>query len=125
MMRLNLWFILPLLVLIGACSRDPKVVCKKYVDNGNKYYDRGKYKEASIMYRNALKKDPRYSDAYYHLGLVDLKLGLYGEAQRSLIRAVETDTEKKNSDAVVKLADLYLARFVMNPQGNKGSLPEI
>lgn len=125
MMRLNLLFILPLLVLLGACNRDPKVVCKKYVDNGNKYFDRGKYNEASIMYRNALKKDPRYSDAYYHLGLVDLKLGLYGEAQRSLIRAVETDTEKKNNDAVVKLADLYLARYMLNPQANKGLIAEI
>src|SRR6202171_2166716 len=119
MMRLNLLFILPLLVFVGACNRDPKVVCKKYVDNGNKYYDRGKYKEASIMYRNALKKDPRYSDAYYHLGLVDLRLGLYGEAQRALLRAVETDTEKKNIDAVVKLADLHLAAYLYTPQGKK------
>ena len=124
-MRLNLLFLLPLLVFVGACNRDPKVVCKRYVDNGNKYYDKGKYKEASIMYRNALKKDPRFSDAYYRLGLVDLRLGLYGEAQRALLRAIETDTEKKNPDAMVKLADIYVARYATNPQPNKGLIPEI
>src|SRR6266404_2764500 len=124
-MRLNLLFILPLLLFFAACNRDPRVVCKKYVDNGNKYFDKGEYKAASIMYRNALKKDPRYSDAYYHLGLVDLKLGLYGEARRALVRAVETDTEKKNSDAVVKLADLYLAVYLSAPQANKGLIAEI
>jgi len=67
------------LVLAGlalvSCSRDPNVAKKRYLENGNKYFARGKFKEASIMYRNALQKDLQYGPAYYHLALTDLKLG--------------------------------------------------
>ena len=66
--------LLPLLVLLVSCSRDPKSL----VATGNKYFDRGKYKEASIMYRRALQKDRKSADAWYRLGLVDSKLGAYG-----------------------------------------------
>ena len=52
------------LTLVG-CSRDPNVAKKRYLENGNKYFAKGKYKEASIMYRNALQKDQRYGLAYY------------------------------------------------------------
>ncbi len=51
-----------LLVVIAlsttACNRDPNYAKKQYVESGNKYFDRGRYKEALIMYRKALSKDP-------------------------------------------------------------------
>jgi len=57
--RAGLFVVASLLGLLAGCSFDPKVAAKKYVANGNKYYDRGKYKEASIMYRRALSKEMR------------------------------------------------------------------
>src|SRR5260370_7690241 len=80
-----------LLISLAACSRDPKVVCKKYVDNGNKYFDRGRFKEPSIMYRRALTKDMRYGDAWYHLGLTNMKLQNYGEPHRDSTRALNIE----------------------------------
>ena len=56
-----------LLCFVAACNRDPNVAKKKYVENGNRYYEKGKYKEALIMYRNALKRDMRFGEAYYRL----------------------------------------------------------
>jgi tetratricopeptide (TPR) repeat protein len=98
--------ILPLLLILASCSRDPKVQAERYVDNGNKFFAKGKYKEALIMYRRAFQKDLRYGEAYYRLALTDLKLGAYGEAVHMLQRAV--DLQPTNVDAITKLADLYL-----------------
>src|ERR1700691_3330381 len=70
-----------------SCSRDPNVAKKRYLENGNRYFARGKFKEASIMYRNALQKDQRYGPAYYRLALTDLKLGRIPNALNELRRA--------------------------------------
>lgn len=88
----------------------------KYVERGNEYFKNGKYKEASIMYKSALKKDMRYGEAYYRLGLSELRLGRYVDAVRSLRRAVELQPD--NMDATTQLADMYLAIFVRDPKKN-------
>ena len=41
------------------------------------------------MYRNALKRDMRYGEAYYRSALAELKLARYAEAAKDLQRAVE------------------------------------
>ena len=65
-------------LLMVACSRDPGAMRDRCVASGNKYFQNGKYKEASILYRRALQFDPRSGEAYYRLGLVDLALREYG-----------------------------------------------
>jgi tetratricopeptide (TPR) repeat protein len=98
---------LPLLLLAAAsCNRDPKIQAQRYLENGNKFFAKNKFKEASIMYRRALQKDLRFGEAYYRLGLTDLKLAAYSDAARMLVRAVEL--QPNNTDAATKLADLYL-----------------
>ena len=52
------------LALVVSCANDPEKVKKAYVERGNEYFKNGKYKEATIMYRSALKKDLRYGEAY-------------------------------------------------------------
>src|SRR5262245_16400175 len=93
-----------------ACSRDPNVAKKKYLENGNKYYERGKYKEALIMYSNALKRDMRYGEAYYRLALAKLQLNQITGAARDLQRAVELQPD--NLDAHVRLTNLYLNAYL-------------
>ena len=121
--RVPLLSVLPLLVLLASCNTDPKAASKKYVDNGNKYFTRGKYKEASIMYRRALNKDARYGEAWYRLGLVNMQLGVPQEAIRAFSRAHELDPA--NTDAAVRLADLELLFYIGNPQGNRPLLAEL
>jgi tetratricopeptide (TPR) repeat protein len=123
MKRLPLLLVIPLLFLLAACNTDPKAASRKYVDNGNKYFNRGKYKEASIMYRRALAKDARYGEAWYRLGLVNTQLGIPLEAVRAFSRAHELDPA--NTDAAVKLADLELLFYISNPQGNRPLLGEL
>ena len=103
----KLLILLPMLLLaLASCTRDPKVRAQRYVENGNKFFARGKYKEASIMYRRAQKEDARSGESYYRLALTDMKLSAYGDAFRALLRAVELEPD--NTDAKIKLCDLYL-----------------
>ena len=90
MKRVPLLLVIPLLFLLAACNTDPKAASRRYVDNGNKYFTRGKFKEASIMYRRALNKDARYGEAWYRLGLTDMQLGIPSEAARAFSRARDT-----------------------------------
>ena len=103
-------FCLVLFALGASCSRDPNVVKVRYVTNGNNYFKKGGYKEASIMYRTALQKDPKYGEAHYRLALTELKMQQPVAAVASLRRAVELlkPDQPERTDARVKLADLYL-----------------
>jgi tetratricopeptide (TPR) repeat protein len=97
-------------IFLVSCSHDPKVVREKNLDSGNKYFDRGKYKEASIMYRNAIKADPKFGEAYYRLALVELKLQQVASAVAPLRRAMELLPPKTAdyTDANVKYAEIML-----------------
>jgi tetratricopeptide (TPR) repeat protein len=112
--RKLLIFLPMLLLVLASCSRDPKVRAQRYVENGNKFFARGKYKEASLMYRNAMKQDARFGEAYYRLALTDMKLYAYGDAFRALLRTVEL--QPNNTDAKTKLADLYLLAALQDPK---------
>jgi tetratricopeptide (TPR) repeat protein len=109
--------------LLAACNRDPNVAKKRYVENGNKYFEKGKYKEAVIMYRNALKRDAKYGEAYYRAALAELRLQRYGEAVRDLQRAVELQPE--NLDALNRLSNLYLNAYLADRKRSKPLLSEL
>jgi tetratricopeptide (TPR) repeat protein len=98
------------LALLAGCSRDPNVAKVRYVESGNKYFAKGKYKEARIMYLDALQKDRRYGPAYYHLGLTALKIGPPAEAVDALRRAIELlpPSDPNHWDGMVKLSEVYL-----------------
>ena len=121
--RVRLLAAVPFLMLLGACNTDPRLVSRKYVDSGNQYFRAGKFREASILYRRALAKDMRCADAWYRLGLANLKLGAAGEARRNFSRAMEIDPQ--NIDAIVKLGDLDLVFYSMSPQGNRAILADL
>lgn len=97
-------------VCLVSCSRDPKKVRQSYLESGTKYFDRGKYKEASIMYRNAIRTDPKFGEAYYHLALTELKLQQIPSAVPALRRAIELLPPKTAdyTDSNVKLAEILL-----------------
>ncbi|MBK5290762.1 MAG: tetratricopeptide repeat protein [Acidobacteriia bacterium] len=109
------------LILLAACG-DSESAKKRLLETGKKYFDNGKFTEASIIYRKAIQKDPRYGEAYYRLGLVELRRGNYGEALRSFRRASELQLE--NDDAHSKLGDLYLAIYLSDRVKHKALLSD-
>jgi len=118
MKRFHLFVILAGLGIVASCTTDPKVKSQNYVEKGNKYFDRNKLKEASIMYRRALQTDAKNAAAWYRLGLLDMKNGSVPEARGAFIRV--TDLAESGSpsglsnnsieDAYTKQGDIdYLA----------------
>ena len=108
--------------LLASCSQDPHKQAQRYVDNGNKFFEKAKYKEASIMYRRALQKDLKFGEAYYKLGLTEIHLQAYGDAVRALRRAIEM--QPTNADATTKLAEIYLIAATQDRAHSKDLLME-
>lgn len=119
----KLLVLLPFLLILASCSRDPRAQAQRYLENGNKFFAKARYKEASIMYRRALQKNLRFGEAYYRLALTDLKLGAYGDAARMLRRAIEL--QPSNTEAITKLADLFLLAATQDQAHAKELLKEV
>ncbi len=115
--------VLPLFLLVlASCSRDPKVQAQRYLDNGNKFFNRGKFREASIMYRRALQKDKLFGEAYYRLALTDYKLSAYSDAAKML--RITVDLQPANTDAITKLADLFVAASLQDSKHSAEAVKE-
>src|SRR4051812_46703240 len=95
---------------LASCSRDPNYLKQKYLESGNKYFDAGRFKEASIFYRKAITADRKFAVAYYKLALTDLKVGDVAGAVPALQRAVgllKPGTPDAD-DATLKLAEIMV-----------------
>jgi tetratricopeptide (TPR) repeat protein len=101
-------FLLGVVCLFGCKST------RQYLDRGNQLFAAGKYDDATLNYRNAIKKDPESGEAYYRLGLSLLRQGKASEAYQALNRAVTLDP--KNNRAKIDLANLCLAGYVRDPK---------
>src|SRR5579863_4002028 len=105
--RIGVIVTIALLALV-SCTRDPNVAKQRYLESGNKYFEKGRYKEARIKYLNALQKDMRFGPAYYGRGMAELKLGSLVPAVLSFRRAIELlPAENPNRwDAMTKAAEI-------------------
>jgi tetratricopeptide (TPR) repeat protein len=97
-------------ISLVSCSRDPNVLKAKYLESGNKYFDAGRFKEASIMYRKSIEADRKYGPAYYHLALTDLKLGSIAGAVPMFRRAHELlkGGTPESDDTDLKLSEILI-----------------
>src|SRR4051794_37076332 len=88
-MRLRSLLAAVTLALSISCSRDVNNIKKKYVQTGNKYFALGKYQQAAILYRSAIRKDAKFGEAYYRWALAEVMLNQLSGAVLPLRRAVE------------------------------------
>ena len=94
-------------LLFSACAPDPQKAKAKYLAEGQKYMKKGQYGDASVEFRNALRLDPRFVDAYYQLAQADLAQRDWRGAYTSLEKAIELDPGRL--DARLDRGRLYLA----------------
>jgi tetratricopeptide (TPR) repeat protein len=94
-------------VLPLGCTRDTQKAKTKYLAAGQKYMQKGQYGDATIEFRNALRLDPRFVDAYYQLAQADLAQREWQGAYASLSKAIELDPGRL--DARLDLGRLYFA----------------
>ncbi|MGD0581077.1 MAG: tetratricopeptide repeat protein, partial [Bryobacteraceae bacterium] len=110
-----LWALPLLLVAMQGCWRDPETVKRRYVASGDKYFAQGKYREASLMYRSALRKDQKFGEAYAKLGESEVRRGELRTALQAFTRAVELLPTDENPPG--RLADIWLA-YYGSPRGH-------
>ncbi len=96
-----------LVLLLAACNRDPNVAKQKYLAKGNDYYNKTRYSEAIIEYRNAIKIDSRFGEAHYRLGMALAASGQLGDAAREYSAAIGFSPD--NLDARLRLGEAMLS----------------
>src|SRR5947209_18714201 len=110
----RLFLILALMgIVFSGCSRDPNVRKQKYFESGQRYFARGKYREAAIQFSNAVQVDPRFAQAHYQLAETYLKLRDFNRAYQELSRAVELAPD--NYPAHVNLPNLLISARDLKP----------
>ncbi len=106
------------LLLSSGCTQNPK----KLMTTANRYHQNKKYKEASILYQKVIAKDKTNAEAYYREGLNLIDEHQPAQAVGYLRRAV--DLKPDNTDAAVKLAEIYLAVYATDPHKFRTMLDE-
>jgi len=106
------------LLFSSACSQSPE----RLIATGNRYHNQKKFKEASILYQKAIAKDKTNAEAYYRQGLNLLDDGNPVEASKYFRRAI--DLKPDNTDATIKLAEIYLGAYASNPAKLKNFLSD-
>src|SRR5208282_2040606 len=76
----------------------------QYIERGNQLFASGRYGDATLNYRNAIKKSPDSGEAYYRMGLALLRQNQVGESYQAFNHAVTLSP--KNMRAKVELASL-------------------
>lgn len=94
-------------VFFSSCASNPEKAKAKYLAEGQKYLKKGAYGDASVEFRNALRLDPRFVDAYYQLAQAYLAQRDWQNAYASLGKAIELDPGRL--DARLDRGRLYLA----------------
>ena len=95
----GLWFrgamvaVCLLAALLAGCSRDPNVRKQKFLESGERYYDKGQYREAAIQFQNAIQVDARFAEAHYRMGLTALKLEQWPGALQELTTATQINPD--------------------------------
>ena len=96
-------------VFLLACGASKQ----QYVQRGNEFFAKGQLADATLNYRNALKKDPTYAEAHYRLGLLLNKEAKFSEALATLEKAVAL--QPNHEAARLVLAKLYLDGLIYLP----------
>jgi tetratricopeptide (TPR) repeat protein len=107
------------LLFTGACTQSPQ----KLISTANRYHQNKKYKEASILYQKAIAEDKTNEEAYYREGLNLLDDHQPFQAMGFLRRAV--DLKPDNTDAAVKLAEIYLAVYASDTRKYRSMLDDV
>jgi len=102
------------------CTRDPEIRKLNYFNSATRYFEKGKYREASLELRNAIRIDPRYADAHYLLARSYLQMGFVNQAVQELSSTV--DLAPQNWKAQIDLGNLLFSIRDYERASNKAQL---
>ncbi|MBM3301422.1 MAG: tetratricopeptide repeat protein, partial [Deltaproteobacteria bacterium] len=93
-------------LIAAGCGGDRAKKKDRFLLSGQEYYDKGKYAEAVIQFKNAIQMDSQSAIAHYKLGLSQLKLGNMPEAYREF--SLTLDLDPKMRDAQIQMGNFHL-----------------
>lgn len=94
------------LVTFTACSRDPATRTREYIASGDAFARAGKYREASVEYRNAIKLTPTSAEAHEKLADAAARAQDPQTAAGAILRVAELKPD--DPAAQIRAASLYL-----------------
>ena len=87
-----------------ACSKSPQ----DYLEAGKKHLEKGRYNEALIEFRNAVKKDTDFPEAHYQMGRLYMLRGAYLQALQEMRTVIRSDENRM--DAHIRIGNLLLVQ---------------
>jgi tetratricopeptide (TPR) repeat protein len=106
MFRPTCWLCATCLTAFFGCSEDPARRTREYIASGDEFVRAGKYGEASIEYRNAIKTTPTSAEAHEKLADAAGRAHDSQTAARAILRVAELKPD--DSGAQIRAASLYL-----------------
>ena len=106
--KVNPWLLVFLaagLALASSCRISARA--REHVEQGNRYLAQKQMRPAESEYQQAIQISPKFAEAHYRLGLLEMGEQHSAAATKSLTRAVELDP--KNLDARLRLGSLLVA----------------
>ncbi len=98
------------LLWLAGCGKDTQALRNEYLEKGNRLTEARKYRDASLNYRKALQFDPNSGEAFYRLGLSELKQDSPAAAFPALYRA--TLLLPNDDRPRIEFANLCLSRYL-------------
>ena len=93
-------------LFLTGCSNDPAKAARRYIESGDRYAQQGKYKDAAIEYRNAIKRTPQSVEAHARLADVSAKANDAATAISEVLRLAELKPD--DVAAQVRAGSVYL-----------------
>jgi tetratricopeptide (TPR) repeat protein len=99
--------LLSAVTFLSSCSSNPEKAKLKYLAAGQDYMAKGQYGDAAVEFRNALRLDPRFVDAYYQLAQADMARHEWASAYGALEKTIALNPTRL--DARLDRGRIYLA----------------
>ncbi|QSA97298.1 tetratricopeptide repeat protein [Methylococcus sp. EFPC2] len=90
-------------LLFTACGKDDP---QKFLQEGKVLFEKGELEAARVQYKNALQINPKLSEAYYQIALLEEKRRDWKAMMGALLETVALDF--RHLDAHVKLGQIYI-----------------
>jgi tetratricopeptide (TPR) repeat protein len=114
----NMRFISAALILTSFTVSCTFQSSRQYLTKGDRLFSNQKYADALLIYRKAIQKDPKSSEAYYKLGLAQRATNSNAAALASFSKALALNPEM--DAAQIELGNLYLGDYLVGRAKNPG-----
>lgn len=97
--------------LVEEQKKPPEISAFTYYTSGLILEKQGRLKEAARQYELAIRKDPKFVDAYNHLGIIFSRLSNYSAAEAALKKAVSIAPNRADIHNNLGFVYLFMKKY--------------